>query len=158
MIPLRRTCVGLLAAVVAVLAFQASPSAHHRWKRYHWARTANPFNINIGKNLTSPWSTGSYLTTASADWSQSDVLNTTVVNGGTTPSQCDPTSGRVEVCNAAYGSTGGLGVAQIWITSGSHIAQGTVKVNDTYFSQAQYDTPAWRQFAVCQEVGHEFGL
>jgi len=85
------------------------------------------------------------------------VLDTTVVTGGTT-SQCNPTSGRVEVCNAAYGSTGWLGVAQIWITGGSHIVQGTVKVNDTYFNTSQYNTPAWRQFVMCQEVGHTFGL
>ena len=154
----RRNYVALLAAVVAVLAFQASPSANHRWRRYHWARTANPLNLNLGKNLTSPWSTGTYLSTASADWSLSDVLNTTVVAGGTTPSTCAPTSGRVEVCNAAYGNTGWLGVAQIWITGGSHIVQGTVKVNDTYFNTPQYNTSAWRQFVMCQEVGHEFGL
>ena len=95
MIRFPRGSVGLLAAALAILAFQASPSAHHRWKRYHWARTANPFTIDLGKNLTSPWSTGTYLATASADWSQSDVLDTTIVTGGTTPSQCDPTSGRV---------------------------------------------------------------
>lgn len=157
MIRFPRGSVGLLAAALAILAFQASPSAHHRWKRYHWARTANPFNIDLGRNLTSPWSTGNYLATASTDWSQSDVLDTTVVTGGTT-SQCNPTSGRVEVCNAAYGSTGWLGVAQIWITGGSHIVQGTVKVNDTYFNTSQYNTPAWRQFVMCQEVGHTFGL
>jgi hypothetical protein len=66
--------------------------------------------------------------------------------------------GRVEVCNAAYGSTGWLGVAQIWITRGTHIAQGTAKMNDTYFNQAQYNSPAWRRMVMCQEVAHTFGL
>ena len=154
----RRSSVGLLAVLLAVVAFQASPSADHRWKRYHWARTSNPFNVNLGRNLSNPWLT--YLTIASTDWSSpaNTVLYTTVVAGGTSGSQCSPTLGRVEVCNAAYGATGWLGVAQIWITTGTHIAQGTVKVNDTYFNTSQYNTPSWRQMVMCQEIGHTFGL
>jgi hypothetical protein len=153
---LRRGVFVILTGLIATLLFETSASAHHQWKRYHWARTANPFTISLGRNLSSSWT--NYLTAASNDWSLSDVLNTTVVSGGTTGSQCSPTSGRVEVCNAAYGSTGWLGVAQIWITSRTHILQGTVKVNDTYFSTPQYNSPAWRQFVMCQEVGHTFGL
>ena len=156
MIPISRRSAGLLVIALTVLAFQPSTFAHHRWRRYHWARQSNPFTVKLGKNLSSAWST--YLTSASADWSNSDVLNTTVVNGSTNGATCAPSSGRVEVCNAAYGSTGWLGVAQIWITGGSHITQGTVKVNDTYFNQAQYNTPSWRQLVICQEVGHTFGL
>jgi hypothetical protein len=84
------------------------------------------------------------------------VLDTTVVAGGA-KGKCRPTSGRVEVCNGAYGSNGWLGLAQIWI-SGSHITQGSVKVNDTYFSLAQYNNTAEKEHVVCQEVGHTFGL
>ena len=156
MIPISRRSVGLVLVGFVVLALQPSTFAHHRWRKYHWARQSNPFTVKLGRNLSSAWTT--YLTAASADWSNSTVLNTTVVTGATTGGTCAPTSGRVEVCNAAYGSTGWLGVAQIWITGGSHITQGTVKVNDTYFNQAQYNTPSWRQFVMCQEVGHTFGL
>jgi hypothetical protein len=35
---------------------------------------------------------------------------------------------------------------------------GTTKVNDTYFNTANYDTPAWRNLVMCQEVGHTLGL
>jgi hypothetical protein len=31
-------------------------------------------------------------------------------------------------------------------------------LNDTYFNTATYNTTAWRQFVMCQEVGHTFGL
>jgi hypothetical protein len=31
-------------------------------------------------------------------------------------------------------------------------------VNDTYFTQAQYNTPAWRRLVMCQEIAHDFGL
>ena len=62
------------------------------------------------------------------------------------------------MCNAAYGQTGWLGVASISITTGNHISRGSVKLNDTYFAMAQYNTPAYRQLVTCQEVGHTFGL
>jgi hypothetical protein len=64
----------------------------------------------------------------------------------------------VEVCNAAYGQNGWLGLAQIWIYRPNHIYQGTTKLNDTYFNSPQYNTAAWRQTVMCQEVGHTFGL
>ena len=150
----RITRIALLAIVIAV-AFQTSSSANHSWNGYHWARMANPFTLKLGDNVSSAWD--SSLNTASADWSASQVLNTTVVTGGTRPRNCKATSGRVEVCNAAYGNTGWLGVAQIWV-SGTHITQGTAKMNDTYFNTAKYNTVSWRQLVMCQEVAHTFGL
>ena len=153
--PMRRRSLVLVLGLLALVALTTVTSANHSWRKYHWARTSNPFTIKLGNNLTSAWS--SYLNTASSDWSQSIVLNTSVVAGQSSPSTCPPTLGRVEVCNAAYGSTGWLGIAQIW-TSGFHITQGVTKLNDTYFSQAKYNTPSWRLMVTCQEVGHTFGL
>ena len=49
-------------------------------------------------------------------------------------------------------------MAQISITGGTHITQGTVKVNDTYFNTSTYNTLSWRQMVMCQEIGHTFGL
>jgi len=147
-----------LVAVVAVLAlgvFVTAAYATHSWGTYHWGRKANPFTVKLGDNVSSAWD--AYLVGASGDWSQSSVLDTSVVSGLTSPKYCRPTSGRVEVCSRGYGYNGWLGVASIWV-SGSHIVQGTVKVNDTYFNTTTYNTPAWRKFVMCQEVGHTFGL
>jgi hypothetical protein len=150
-----------LAVLLALVAYLPAAQANHSWGKYHWARTSNPFTLKLGNNLSSGW--GTYLNVASSDaanpdWSDSSVLNTTVVPGQTTGAKCAPTSGRVEVCNAAYGTNGWLGVAQIWIGRRNHIVAGTTKVNDTYFSTATYNTPAWKQLVMCQEVGHTFGL
>ena len=155
MVHVSRRSLGLAAVAAAVIAFQSSPSANHSWGGYHWARTSNPFTVNLGDNVSSAWD--SYLDTASGDWTASSVLDSPVVGGGAKPRNCRPTAGRVEVCNATYGNTGWLGVAQIWIT-GTHITQGTVKVNDTYFNTSSYNTPAWRRLVMCQEIGHTFGL
>ena len=150
---------GLLTALLVFAAFVAVPGsafASHSWGGYHWARTNNSFfNLKLGDNVSSTWD--SYLVTTSIDWTESSVLDTTIVTGLTTGKRCRPTAGRVEVCDAAYGNNGWLGVAQIWI-SGSHITQGTVKVNDTYFNSGTYNSPAWRNLVMCQEVGHTFGL
>jgi hypothetical protein len=85
------------------------------------------------------------------------VLDTKIVGGVSAHKHCKAVSGRVEVCSNTYGNNGWLGVAQIWL-SGDHITQGTVRVNDTYFNTSFYNTPAWRNLVMCQEVGHTFGL
>lgn len=61
------------------------------------------------------------------------------------------------MCNDSYRPNGWLGLATVY-TSGDHITAATTKVNDTYFSLPQYDTDAWRQMVMCQEIGHDFGL
>ncbi len=147
-----------LFLVVFGLLLSFSPSialASHSWGGYHWARTSNPFTLKLGDNLSSIWDP--YLATASSDWSQSLVLDTTIVPGGTSARRCKPTPGRVEVCDSTYGNNGWLGLAQIWV-SGGHITQGVTKLNDTYFNTPTYNTPAWKNLVVCQEVGHTLGL
>jgi hypothetical protein len=145
------------AAALALFLLPGSAQASHSWGNYHWARTSNPFTVELDSNITSAWT--SYLSTASADWTTSSVLNTTIQTGSFgSKSSCTPTSGHVEVCNAGYGSTGWLGIASISVTGGVHITSAYVKVNDTYFSQATYNTPAYRRLVMCQEVGHTFGL
>jgi len=150
-----RKVLALVAATSVAITLVGTALANHSWGKYHWARTANPLALKLGDNVSSTWD--GHLGTASSDWSASNVLDTTIVAGGSSPSSCPPTSGRVEVCNALYGSTGWLGIARIWAT-GTHITQAVVQVNDTYHSSPPYNTSPWRQFVMCQEVGHVFGL
>jgi hypothetical protein len=152
---IRRPLLGTALAALLVAAFPTTPTADHDWNGYHWPRASNPIALGLGENLTALWEP--HLALASQDWSASRVLNTTVVGGQAKGKNCRPDAGRIEVCNARYGNNGWLGIAQVWV-SGTHITQASVKMNDTYFSTATYNTPAWRQFVVCQEVGHAFGL
>lgn len=146
---------GAVAVLLCVVAFASVALADHSWGGYHWARNANPLSLKLGDNVSSSWD--GYLVGASTDWSLSSVLDTTVVPGATNAKNCRATNGRVEVCNSKYGKTGWLGIASVW-TNGDHIAQGTVKLNDTYFATTKYNTTAWKNFVACQEVGHTFGL
>lgn len=162
------TIFSLIVTFVALGGSEAS--ATHSWSTYHWARTANPFTLTLGDNVSGDWD--GHLIATSADWSSTafngqmdskagvvvqNPLSTTVLAGGTTPRKCRATSGRVEVCNATYGSNGWLGLAQIWL-SGGHIVQGVAKMNDTYFNTAKYNNPNEKLHVMCQEIGHTFGL
>ena len=149
---------GLVMAVsLALSIIPTTVSAEHSWGDYHWSRVSNPFTVKLGDAVAAAWST--YLARASNDWSESIVLKTTVIDSSVSPRKCSPTSGQVNVCSERYGFNGWLGVARIWVSS-SHIYQGTVKLNDSYFgpSTSPYNTPRWRSLVMCQEIGHEFGL
>ena len=145
--------------VLAAAALASSAAASHSWGNYHWARTANPFTVPLGDNVTntaySNWEGA--LGGASTDWTQSSVLDSPVASGNAgSAKRCRPNDGRIEACNAAYGFNGWLGLAQIW-TSGSHIVKATAKMNDSYFNSTRYNYTAERH-VMCQEVGHGYGL
>lgn len=150
----------VITSLFGLVVLGASTYANHSWGNFHWGRTANPFNLKLGDNVSSAWDV--YLGTASSDWNVSSVLDTTIVLGTalrhrSSSLDCSPVSGTVQVCNKTYGKTGWLGVARIW-ASEDHIVQGTAKLNDTYFNTTKYNTPAWKKLVMCQEIAHTFGL
>jgi hypothetical protein len=151
-----RRCLGVALASLAFTGVVATVSASHSWGGYHWARTANPFLLKVGNNVSSAWTAA--FRGAVSDWNGSDVVNMTEVSGLSNPKNCRGTTGRVEVCSSTYGNNGWLGLASISITGGTHITKGSVKLNDTYFNTSTYNTPAWRALVACQEVGHTLGL
>ena len=54
---------------------------------------------------------------------------------------------------------GVLGFARVWLRDG-HIEQAIVKLSDVNLLTpgSRYNTPGWRQYVVCQEIGHTLGL
>ena len=158
------------------LLFGSSPAgAEHSWSGLHWARTSNPFTVTLGSNVTANWlpyirdavgtlnqpnATVGYWsvpTYSAGGTTVESPVRTKLVTGLTSARTCKAKSGTVQVCNAKYGYNGWLGVATVW-TSGGHIVQSTVKLNDSYYSLSTYNTPAWRATVACQEIGHAFGL
>ena len=150
----------LILAMATILSSSAS-FAGHAWGNYHWARTTSSFDLTIINSTTSNWD--GYVSQAISDWSASSVLNMVEDTGGSTSRKvrrrCKGGSGRVRICNLAYGNNGWLGIAGISIDSGGHITTGYTKLNDTYYSAGSYyDTYDWRQSVTCQELGHDIGL
>lgn len=145
---------GRSAMFLFLLSAAEEARAEHSWNGMHWARTANPFTLQLGDNLGKAWK--SYLGAASADWSASSVVNTSISAGQS--GKCNlVVSGRAEVCNGRYGYTGWKGLARVYL-SGEHIIAALLFMNDTYFSLKQYNKPSTRQHTMCQEIGHALGL
>lgn len=155
--------ISLLLILSALAAFPSLTYADHSWGGYHWARTANPFTLKLGDNLTSAdWK--SKLAQTSQDWNSPQTFGTTsplltaIVNGSSSKKRCAMVAGTTQVCNGTYGNNGWLGLASISITGGAHITQGMAKLNDTYFNTSTYNNPNERLHVMCQEVAHAFGL
>ena len=152
---MRRFLAAGITTLALLVAGSTPAAATHGWSNYHWARAASPFTLTLGDNMTADWD--SYLVKTSSDWSLSTVLDTAITGGTTNGRKCRANAGTVQVCNAAYGKNGWLGLAQIWVSS-SHITQGTAKMNDSYFVLSQYNNSSEKLHVVCQEVAHTFGL
>jgi hypothetical protein len=143
-----------VAAVTLLVVDPAPASAGHSWSNYHWRRTSGEVNLTLVDSVTGTWQ--AQYDRARTEWAQSGVLALASENGGDTQGtrkRCAAPSGQVRVCNAAYGFNGWLGVAQIWVWPDGHIAQGVTKMNDSYSMR-----PAEKQYVMCQEIGHTFGL
>jgi len=158
----RRFAAGMAVAIGAGVAAAAGAVvwASHSWGNYHWARTTTSFNLTVVNSTTDDWDP--YVTNAAADWSASGVLNLDGSENGSTSTkdrrQCKAPTGKIRICNLAYGNNGWLGIAGISIDAEGHIFTGYTKLNDTYFSWAYYNTPSWKQSVTCQELGHNVGL
>ena len=147
----------LCAAAVLAISFVAVTSATHSWGGYHWARTTPQFTLKLGDNLTTADWRG-HLAQTSSDWNSGNSAVLTAVVAGQARKRCSMVAGTTQVCNGTYGNNGWLGLASINITGGTHITQGSAKMNDTYFNTSKYNNPNEREHVVCQEVAHTFGL
>ena len=150
--------IALTCVTLATLVISSASMADHSWGKYKWKPASVLLNLELGENLSGNW--GAHLTIASTDWNTSQVLGTEVVPGSTQsdPVSCNPETGNVQVCNAAYGDNGWLGIAKIYIARGRTITAGVAMLNDTYYNMQYYNTAAWRQMVMCQEIAHTFGL
>lgn len=152
--------ISLGTASLAALAFAGAVSlsaaqASHTWGNYHWARSSNPLALDVNNNVSAVWQTA--FDDAVADWDSSGVLSLNPKPGGGRSKPCKAVAGEINVCSDAYGYTGWLGIAQIWL-SGDHITQAVTKLNDSYFASTTYNHSYWRALVTCQEIGHAFGL
>ncbi len=147
-----------LASAIVAVGFGAALSASHSWGGYHWARTTPQFTLKLGDNMTSAdWK--SHLAQTSSDWNSGNSAVLTAIVAGQSPNKrCAMVAGTTQVCNGSYGQNGWLGLASINIVDGTHITQGSAKMNDTYFSTSTYNNANEREHVVCQEVAHTFGL
>jgi hypothetical protein len=155
------TKVLLIAAVM--FTFATIAAADHAWGDRHWARQQNPFLLVLGENLPPEWDI--HLNKASADWNNPPIADPPIptvvltdVRDGNGSSRCLPTKGRVEICDGAGHKT--LGATRVWLSRTDHIEQAVITLSDYHLLSplSKYNSPAWRQYVVCHEIGHTLGL
>jgi len=150
-----------LAVAIAAVSFAAYAS--HSWGTYHWARNTSSFTLQTLDSTVSAGTNANWpalLQRAAQEWSQSTKLDLNVVpyaNAQKDRKRCAAVTGKIRVCNAAYGANGWLGLASINLDSNGHISKGTAKMNDSYSSYWSSDANE-APHVMCQEVGHTFGL
>jgi hypothetical protein len=128
----------------------------HTWDRYKW-KTAS---LNVENKLSVLYSDKGIQV-----WNISDSqspLSLTVAKLSTGICGQEVQYGKIIVCDADFGETGWLGMAQIWATTSTgEIVQARALMNNHYMgsgSGSKYDSNIWRNYVTCQEVGHDFGL
>jgi hypothetical protein len=151
------------ALALAVTAVSATALASHSWNNYHWARTSSSFTLQTLNSTVSGGTNANWpvlLSAAASQWSQSTKLDLAVTpydNSANARKRCTSVTGKIRVCNAAYGRNGWLGLASINLDSSGHIVKGTAKMNDSYSTYWVSDANE-APHVMCQEVGHTFGL
>jgi hypothetical protein len=159
----------LTGFTLATLVFSSASMADHSWGKYKWKPASALDGLVLGDNVDNDneenpiW--GVHLEHAIDDWNGVNlglitygIINASVETGTTSGVDCAIDSDNVQVCNADYGNTGWLGIAQIQTSRGTTIVAGLAKLNDYYFDSAPYNTSEWRQMVMCQEIAHTFGL
>lgn len=131
----------LSLAALAAAVYAASASADWVWSTgYLWNMSA-PFSVTVTSHTDAGWT--QMLERSAADWSMSGVVN---VNVGS--------SGKIDLYDGYYGNSQPCAWTQYW-QHGGHIAHDAIYLNETCLAGwSDY----WKQYAVCQELGHALGL
>ena len=140
-----------------------------RWKRENimkWKNTGSGLSLTLLNSLDVKWD--GFFDSAVSDWGAAPSLAlssskyarpTTII--------CNQLSGVMRACNDEYGDTGWLGINEaVYYTynntknevSGINeniILSSVVKINDSYLEGA---SDFKKQYVLCHEIGHGFGL
>ncbi|MCM8557645.1 hypothetical protein [Sphingomicrobium sediminis] len=163
----KKWVLGGCAAVV--LGGAAMAGTGHQWGNYRWGPGNEPVTLELSYKFSAAteakwlpyYSQASY--NAIEKWDSNSQSPLTLIEkgeaAGKTSAGCEPIAGEIIVCADEYGTNQGwVGIAQIW-ASGDQITQATAKMNDSYYEyNSFYDTPGQREFVMCHEIGHTFGL
>jgi hypothetical protein len=134
--------VALIVVVAAVVPmFLSSAKADWVWNTgYLWNGNA-PLRLTVVSNADATWT--QRLTQSAAQWSNSGVVNVSV--GG---------SGKIALYDGYYGTSRPCAWTQYWQHNGN-ISHDAIYMNETCLASW---TDYWKQYALCQELGHAIGL
>jgi len=131
----------IVLAAVATVAYAGSARADWVWGTGYLWNMSTPFSVTVTSHTDAGWT--QMLAQSAADWSKSGVITVSVGD-----------SGKIDLYDGYYGSSEPCAWTQYW-QHGGHIAHDAVYLNETCLAGwSDY----WKQYAVCQELGHALGL
>ena len=124
-----------------------NPEAFSEWKN-----KGKGLELDIRNALTKDWF--DYFDEAFDDWNQSPSLSLSKEVADKPDPDCSPIRGIMTVCNKNYGNTQWTGLNEVYYENGV-IVSSVAKMNEFYLSGAGN---AEKQYVMCHEIGHGFGL
>lgn len=120
-----------------------------------WKNNGKGLELELQNALDENWYQEFYM--AVSDWEEGEpdalTLSTTIV---AVDNACKPVDGLMKVCNGNYGATGWLGINEVLtVVATGEIVNSVAKMNEYYLLNAGN---ADRQYTMCHEIGHGFGL
>jgi len=118
-----------------------------------WRSSGNGLHLTLVNSLTSDWY--GYFDEAVSDWNASPALHL-AVSTIAPDSECAAINGKMKVCNAEYGLTSWTGLNEVYFEgNGAYIVSSVAKMNESYLKRSSIGE---RQYVMCHEIGHGFGL
>jgi hypothetical protein len=135
--------------------FGGRVSAGNPEDAYRWWNRGNGLELALLNALDQTWQ--SNYKTALFDWENGTpdplTLSTRQVPHDV---DCQPINGILKVCNGEYGINGWRGLNAIILDNRDFVIfASSAKMNDSYLKN---DSEAHRQYTMCHEIGHGFGL
>ena len=117
-----------------------------------WKNKGKGLELEIKNALTNEWF--EYFDEAFDDWNESPSLSLSKKVANEPDPNCGPTRGIMTVCNNNYGNTQWTGLNEVYYENGV-VVSSVAKMNEYYLSGAGKSE---RQYVMCHEIGHGFGL
>lgn len=128
-----------------------NPQDAYRW----YAPDQAGLELTVLNALTDDWQTEFEIAMTDWDVGQPDTLTLTSRRVDVDV-DCEPLDGLLKVCNGNYGETDWRGLNVVLLDmERKWIYSSTAKMNEFFLSQA---SSAQRQYTMCHEIGHGFGL
>ena len=120
-----------------------------------WKSSGEGLTLDIQNALTNDWN--SYFNTAVKDWDNGtpDALALTITYASAPDPKCSPVRGIMKVCNNWYGKSGWTGLNEVYYDENGYITYSIAKMNEDYLNGG---TDGEKQYVMCHELGHGFGL
>ena len=127
-------------------------------EQFVWQRSNvdGGLTLKIVNALDTEWYT--YFDVAVYDWDNGspDALTLSSEVASAPDPDCAMIEGVLKICNGDYGNTGWMGINEV-LKFENGIAGSVGKMNDYFFGSSLNDH-AKRQYTMCHEMGHGFGL